>query len=141
LRMSHVVGYFSHCIFNTKQLVDYFESADHYCGAVENDRDSFNRKNHCNPSTGLQRIYSAYQCVYSLVSKSKEKIRMRDDGVCFLVKNSGLYVARPVVLIRPEGEATVPVCTWVWPTAFEHPRYIFPQSPPRNSKDSIPTFE
>ena len=73
--MSHVVGDFSHCIFNTKQMVDRFEYSNHYYGAAENDRNSTYRKNHHNPSTGLQRIYSAYQCFYSLVSKSKEKTR------------------------------------------------------------------
>jgi hypothetical protein len=89
--MPHVVGDFSYRIFNAKQLVDRFESADHHCGTVENDRDSVNRKNNSHPSTGLQRIYSADPCVYSLVSKKKEKMKLPAaplDGVSVLLRQA-----------------------------------------------------
>lgn len=56
-------------------------------------------------------------------------------------ENLGFYVEKTGALIRPEGEEQVPVDTWVWSTASEHPRDIFPQSPPHNSKGNIPTFE
>ena len=85
-------------------------------------------------------MQSGYQCFYSLVSKSKEKIRCLIDSENTLIK-ADFFGVRKGALIRPEGEAKVPVYTWVWSKAFEHPRYIFPQNPPHNSKDNIPTFE
>ena len=84
-------------------------------------------------------MQSGYQCFYSLISKSNEKIRCLMDSENTRITTG--FLARISALIRREGEATVPFYTWVWSKAFEHPRYIFPQNPPHNSKDNIPTFE